>query len=79
MVSNYQFEGYPNAPIMYLQLMLAIPLFGLLYFIMIFFFRKKTGKIYLGSIFGAIVCLWFLEVGTVVGAALYLKLNFIFF
>ena len=59
MVSNYPFEGFPNAPIMYLQLMSAIPLFGLLYFIMIVFFRK-TGKIYLGSIFGAIVCVWFL-------------------
>lgn len=69
MVSNYPFEGFPNAPIMYLQLMSAIPLFGMLYFIMIFFFRK-TGKIYLGSIFGAIVCVWFLAVGTVVGAAL---------
>ncbi|NHJ21565.1 MAG: hypothetical protein EAX91_11520 [Candidatus Lokiarchaeota archaeon] len=69
MVSNYPFEGYPNAPIMYLQLMSAIPLFGLLYFIMIFFFRK-TGKIYLGSFFGAIVCVWFLTVGTLIGAAL---------
>jgi hypothetical protein len=69
MVSNYPFEGFSNAPIMYLQLMAVIPFFGLLYFIMIFLFRK-TGKIYLGSFFGAIITVWFLTVGTLIGATL---------
>ena len=69
MVSNYPYEGLPNAPIMYIQLMNAIPFYALLYFVMIFFFRK-TGKIYLGSLFGAILTVWFLSVGTVFGVAL---------
>jgi len=69
MVSNYPYEGLSNAPIMYIQLMNAIPFYALLYFVMIFFFRK-TGKIYLGSFFGAILTVWFLSVGTVFGLAL---------
>jgi hypothetical protein len=69
MISNYPYEGLKNAPIMYLQLMSAIPFFSLLYFTMLFFFRK-TGKIYLGSFFGAILCVWFLSVGTVFGVSL---------
>jgi hypothetical protein len=68
-VSNYPFEGFPNAPIMYLQLMQAIPFYALLYFVMIFFFRK-TGKIYLGAFFGAIITVWFLSAGTVFGLSL---------
>ncbi|MFX0012193.1 MAG: alpha/beta hydrolase [Candidatus Hermodarchaeota archaeon] len=68
-VSNYPFEGFPNAPIMYLQLMQAIPFYALLYFVMIFFFRK-TGKIYLGAFFGAIITVWFLSAGTVFGVSL---------
>jgi hypothetical protein len=68
-VSNYPYEGLPNAPIMYIQLMSAIPFYALLYFVMIFFFRK-TGKIYLGAFFGAIITVWFLAVGTVFGVSL---------
>jgi hypothetical protein len=68
-VSNYPYEGLGNAPIMYIQLMSAIPFYALLYFVMIFFYRK-TGKIYLGAFFGAIITVWFLATGTLVGAAL---------
>jgi hypothetical protein len=69
MINNYPMEGWWIAPIMPLQLFAAIPFYALLYFMMIFFYRK-TGKIYLGSLFGAIITVWFLSVGSVLGPAL---------
>jgi hypothetical protein len=76
---NYPYYGIPTDwmwwmrgsfnPIMPIQLMSMLPLSALIYFIMLFFYRK-TGKIYLGSIFGAIITVWFLTVGTVMGATL---------
>jgi hypothetical protein len=68
-ISNYPYNGWWFNPIMPLQLMSMIPLSGLLYFLMIFFFRK-TGKIYLGSIFAAIITTWFFTVGTIMAAGL---------
>ncbi|MFX0022332.1 MAG: alpha/beta hydrolase [Candidatus Hermodarchaeota archaeon] len=68
-VSNYPYQGWWFNPIMPLQLFSIIPLSGLLYFIMIIFFRK-TGKIYLGSIFAAIITVWFLSCATVWGGGL---------
>ncbi|MFX1296506.1 MAG: alpha/beta hydrolase [Promethearchaeota archaeon] len=64
MFSNYPYNGWWFNPIMPLQLMSVIPLSALLYFMMIFFYRK-TGKIYLGSIFAALITSWFFCVGTV--------------
>ncbi|MFX1489937.1 MAG: hypothetical protein ACFFBI_12355, partial [Promethearchaeota archaeon] len=69
MINNYPMEGWWIAPIMPLQLFGAIPFYALLYFMLIFFYRK-TGKIYLGSLFGAIITVWFLTVGSVLGPAL---------
>lgn len=68
-VGNYPYQGWWFNPIMPLQLFSIIPLSGLLYFIMIIFFRK-TGKIYLGSIFAAIITVWFLSCATVWGGGL---------
>ncbi|MFX1418169.1 MAG: alpha/beta hydrolase [Promethearchaeota archaeon] len=68
-ISNYPYNGWWINPIMPLQLMSIIPLSALIYFIMIIFYRK-TGKIYLGSIFGAIITVWFFSVGTVFAAGL---------
>jgi hypothetical protein len=64
MFGNYPYNGWWFNPIMPLQLMSVIPLSALLYFMMIFFYRK-TGKIYLGSIFAALITTWFFTVGTV--------------
>lgn len=66
---NYPYNGANFQPIMPIQLMSAIPLSGLIYFFMIFFYRK-TGKIYLGSFFGAIITVWFFTVGTIAAAGL---------
>jgi len=63
-ITNYPLTSWPGDNMMPIQLMGVIPLSGLVYFIMIVFYRK-TGKIYLGSIFGAIITVWFLSVGTV--------------
>ncbi|MFX1391599.1 MAG: alpha/beta hydrolase [Promethearchaeota archaeon] len=68
-ISNYPYNGWWINPIMPLQLMSVIPLSGLIYLIMIIFYRK-TGKIYLGSIFGAIITVWFFTVGTIYSAGL---------
>ncbi|MHA1916061.1 MAG: alpha/beta hydrolase [Promethearchaeota archaeon] len=67
--SNYPYSGWWFNPIMPIQLMSAIPFYALLYYIMIIFYRK-TGKIYLGSIFGAVMTVWFLTVGTVAAAGI---------
>ncbi|MFX1376214.1 MAG: alpha/beta hydrolase [Promethearchaeota archaeon] len=67
--ANYPYQGWWFNPIMPIQLFSLIPLSALLYAIMIIFFRK-TGKIYLGSIFAAIITVWFFSVGTVWGAGL---------
>jgi len=68
-ITNYPFEGFSFNPIMPIQLFSMIPLSALLYFMMIVFYRK-TGRIYLGSLFAAIITVWFLSVGTVWGAGL---------
>jgi K+ transporter len=68
-ISNYPYSGWWFNPIMPIQLMSAIPFYALLYYIMIIFYRK-TGKIYLGSLFGAIMTVWFLAVGTVAAAGI---------
>jgi len=68
-ITNYPYAGWPNSPIMPIQLFSMIPLSALLYFIMTYFYRK-TGKIYLGSFFAAIIVVWFFTVGTVVGFGL---------
>lgn len=68
-ITNYPYNGWWINPIMPIQLMFAIPFYGVLYAMMIFFYRK-TGKIYLGSFFGAIMTVWFLTVGTVAAAGL---------
>ena len=44
-------------PLMELLLMLFIPLFAVLIFVMIFFYRK-TGKIYLGAIICSFIAVW---------------------
>lgn len=67
--ANYIFEGWDFNPIMPLQLMGVIPLSVLIYFLMVYFFRK-TGKIYLGSIFATVITVWFLTTATVVGSSL---------
>lgn len=68
-ITNYPYNGWWFNPIMPIQLMSVIPLSGLLYLIMIIFYRK-TGKIYLGSIFAAIITVWFFSVGTIFSAGL---------
>jgi len=68
-ISNYPYNGWWINPIMPLQLMSVIPLSALVYFFMIFFYRK-TGKIYLGSFFAAIITVWFFSVGTIFAAGL---------
>jgi len=68
-ISNYPYNGWWFNPIMPLQLMMAIPFYTVLYLMMIFFYRK-TGKIYLGAFFGAIMTTWFLSVGTIMAAGL---------
>jgi pimeloyl-ACP methyl ester carboxylesterase len=68
-ITNYPYNGWWFNPIMPIQLESMIPLSGLVYLIMIIFYRK-TGKIYLGSIFGAIITVWFLSVGTIFAAGL---------
>jgi len=68
-VSNYPYEGWWFNPIMPIQLMMALPFYTVLYLMMIFFYRK-TGKIYLGSFFGAIMTVWFLSVGTAMAVGL---------
>ncbi len=68
-ISNYPYNGWWINPIMPLQLMSVIPLSALVYFFMIFFYRK-TGKIYLGSLFAAIITVWFFSVGTIFSAGL---------
>lgn len=67
--SNYTFAGWPFNPIMPLQLMSLLPLSALLYYLMVYFYRK-TGRIYLGSIMASIITVWFLSVGGVIGATL---------
>jgi len=54
------------APMMPIQLMSFIPMGMISMFILVYFFRK-TGKIYLGSLIGALITTWFLAVGTVIG------------
>jgi magnesium-transporting ATPase (P-type) len=54
------------APMMPLQLLSFIPMTMLILFGMTLFFRK-TGRIYLGSILGALITTWFFVVGTVIG------------
>ncbi|MFX0139018.1 MAG: alpha/beta hydrolase [Candidatus Hodarchaeota archaeon] len=66
---NYPYNGWWFQPIMPIQLMSAIPWYALLYLIMMIFYRR-TGKIYLGSFFGAIMTTWFLTVGTVMAPGL---------
>ena len=68
-ITNYPYTGWWFNPIMPIQLFFAIPFYGVLYGMMIFFYRK-TGKIYLGAFFGAILTVWFLSVGTVWSAGL---------
>jgi hypothetical protein len=65
-ITNYPYNGWWFDPIMPIQLFMAIPFYGLLYFIMILFYRY-TGKIYLGAFFGTIITVWFLSVATVWG------------
>ena len=67
--TNYPFEGFAFNPIMPIQLMSMIPLSAMLYLMMLVFYRK-TGKIYLGSFFAAIITVWFFSVGTVMGGGL---------
>jgi len=68
-ISQYPYAGWWFNPIMPLQLFSIIPLSALLYGVMIIFYRK-TGRIYLGSLFAAIITVWFFSVGTVWGAGL---------
>jgi hypothetical protein len=67
--ANYIFSGWDFSPMMPIQLMEAIPLSGLIYFLMVYFFRK-TGKIYLGSILATFITVWFLTAATVWGFGL---------
>ncbi|TXT58935.1 MAG: conserved membrane protein of unknown function [Promethearchaeota archaeon] len=48
----------PNAPMMPIQLFSFIPLAAVLFFLMIYFYRR-TGKIYLGSLMASIIAVWF--------------------
>jgi hypothetical protein len=66
---NFFFIGFDFNPMMPIQLMGAIPFSALLYFLLTFFYRK-TGKIYLGAFFGAVITVWFLITGGVVGVGL---------
>ncbi|MBY9004065.1 MAG: alpha/beta hydrolase [Candidatus Lokiarchaeota archaeon] len=67
--ANFAFIGFDFNPIMPIQLMSVIPLSALLYFLQTFFYRK-TGKIYLGAFISAVITVWFLIGGGVVGAGL---------
>ncbi|MFX0031940.1 MAG: hypothetical protein ACFE8V_10990 [Promethearchaeota archaeon] len=67
--ANYVFQGWDFNPIIPLQLMGVIPLSALIYFLMVYFFRK-TGKIYLRSILATVITVWFLTTAGVVGAGL---------
>ncbi len=67
--ANYAFSGWAFNPIMPLQLMGVLPLSALIYFLMVYFYRK-TGKIYLGSFLATIITVWFLATAGVIGAGL---------